>query len=263
MIRRLWDAYRVEVTKAVRQRVALLGPVLVVAVVLVMPRMHPIAQDGHGDYGFIGYATTSVVNVLGLFLLLVFCAPQIAGEVQSGAVRTLLVRPLFRVDFYLAKLAVSMTYALVLLAAASLCAWGVAWRLGDLTGVTVGGELLYTHGEMLSAYGVAAATALAPLAATVAFALLVSTLARSAAAATAAAIAVWLAVDLVKYPLGVSAGVFSTYLETPWQVFLDRAQGVPATWWQTNVVGLGVSLASFAVFTLAGAAVFRRRNLRL
>jgi ABC-2 type transport system permease protein len=263
MIRRLWDAYWVEVMKALRQRATLLGPGLVVAVVLVMPRVHPLARDGQGDYAFIGYATTSVLNLLGLFLLLVFCAPQIAGEIQTGAIRTVLVRPILRRDFYLAKLAAGLTYAVALMLAVAACAWGVAWRAGDLTGVTAGGQLLYSNAEMAGMYAAGMLGAVVPLGAAVAFALLISAMARGAGTAVGAAIAIWLAVDLVKYPLGVSPWVFSTYVETPWRVFMDRAEGVPAAWWPTAGAGLAVCAVSFLLLAGAGLAVFGKRNLRL
>jgi ABC-2 type transport system permease protein len=262
-LRRVMRALRVELLKAAHTKTAVVGPLLLILVVLSLPRVHGLEADGRSDYGFIAYATQLALNLVGLFLVLMFTASLIASETGSGSVRTVLVRPIRRGEFMAAKFLTGAAYAAAILAAAALPAWILAAAFGDLSGVSYGGEMLHTNLEMLQAYALGALAALLPLLAAVAYGLMMSTIAAGAGRAMAAAVGIWLVVDAIKYPLGIDAFLFTSYMEAPWRVFSDRADGLAAEWWNSLRWCAATSVAWTIAFLGVSHAVFVRRDLRL
>ncbi|MFO7976743.1 MAG: ABC transporter permease subunit [Candidatus Hydrogenedentota bacterium] len=262
MMYRIWNAYLVELQKAIRMRVTWVGPSLVVAAVLGTMLQSPVQQDGVSDYRFVFDATTIALDMLGLFLIVIFCSGLIASELSRGTIRTVLVKPLRRNEFLLAKFLWGVSFATILLVLAGGTSWALALVFGEMHGVEYGGEMLYTGAGMAGTYIAAAAFALFPMLALVAYALLISTLNRSHAAATAWAVGLWLLLDIVKNPLGIQPFVFTTYLET-WQVFAQRADGFPELGWlpaQPSWIFL-VSAVWTIVFVGGAAVVLQRRSL--
>lgn len=262
MIRRILNAYYVELQKAARLRVTYVGPMLVAGAVLATLLQTPLDRDGVSDYRFVYDATTIALDMLGLLLVVIFCSGLIASELGRGTIRTVLVRPLRRFEFLLAKLLMGLTFGTVLLALAGTASWGLALIFGEVHGVEYGGESLYSGTGMAGTYIAAAAFSLFPLLALVAYALLMSTLNRSAAAAIGWSIGIWLLLDMVKNPLGIQPFVFSTYLE-PWQVFAQRCDGFPEMGWMPEdaLLLVLVSVVWTAGLVAAAAAVLQRRSL--
>ena len=259
--RRILNAYRVELLKAFHRKFSYAGPLLILIVVAATLRVHPMIRDGAGDYSFIAYATPMALNLLGFLILLVYCAALVSSELGSGTICLILVRPLRRFEFVLAKLLLAMTYAVLLAATAALSSWLAVLALGDLGGVTYGGEVMYTGMEMIEIYLIGAALALLPLFAAAAYAVMISCLTRSTGAAIGSAVGIWIVADIVKHPLGVAPFLFSTYLETPWQVFVGRCDGLDPQWFPGAVYVIASSLVSLIVFTAVAILALSRRNL--
>jgi ABC-type transport system involved in multi-copper enzyme maturation permease subunit len=263
MMRRIWNAYMVELIKASRLRVTLAGPVLVVASVCATALRIPIARDGLSDYRFVFEATTLSLDLLGLLLIVIFCTGLISSEMSRGTIRLVLVRPLRRFEFLCAKFLLGTTFALLLLVLAGATSWGLVLAFGEAHGVEYGGETIYTGAGMAGAYAAAAAFNALPLLAVVAYALLISTLNRSSVAAIGWSVGIWLLVDMIKYPLNIAPFIFSTYLEGPWQTFARRCDGFKevgllpdASYWI-----LAVSLLWTIALVAAAAGILQRRSL--
>ncbi|HEO72639.1 MAG TPA: hypothetical protein ENN80_15385 [Candidatus Hydrogenedentes bacterium] len=261
MIRRIWTAYRVELAKVLRLKATYLGPALVAACVFGALLVRPVARDGASDYGFIAYATQVGQGLLGLLLLLAYSAGLISAELSSGTIRLALVRPVRRWEWLAAKLFLGITYAVALTASAGVTSWLIALVLGDIAGVSYGGEVVFTAQSMLYSYLLGAVLSLAPLSATVAYGVLFSTCTRNTGAATAAAIGIWVAVDTVKHQIGLGPYLFTTYLEMPWRVFAAHSEVLDASWNPDAKYCLLTSLVSFVAFALVAARVLARRNL--
>lgn len=261
MIGRIWLLYRIEVFKASRRRQPYVGPLLLTVLVLLSPLIRPIARDGLHDYGFIAYITPVALNFLGFIMLLTFASTLVVSETARGSVRAILLRPVRREEFILAKLLLGFSYAALLTAVVGVCAWAVAWFRGDLMGVHVGGELVFTTGEMWKSYLAGALLSLLPQWAGVSMAVLFSTLARSTSMAISLSLGSWILVDLAKYPLGIAPIIFTTYLEAPWRVFSGQCDALAQPWMPMAAWCAATSGLLIVVPAAVAIIVFKRRNL--
>lgn len=258
---RIGVAYQVELSKALRQRITYLGPVLVLCVILLALIIHPIHRDGVSDYDFIAFATPLALNFLGFVLVLVFGATQISGEMSSGTIRTVLVRPILRHEYGLAKFLVVFTYALALTATAAAASWVLVLAAGDMAGISYGGEIIYTDRDMRHTYLVGLAMNLLPQLAAAAFALMISTFTRSTGAAVAMALGLWIMTDIAKHPLNVAPYLFTSYTETSWLVFQERCDALSTAMFPTAYYWLAAtSVVTAAVCMAIAIAVLQRRN---
>lgn len=261
MMGRILILFWVEWNRAARSWQTYLGPVAVLIAVVAALWVYPVARDGHGDYNYLAYALPASLNLLGFMLTLLFSATLISSDLASGALRLVLTRPVRRIELLLAKLLLAFAYALSLGGIAALAAWFIAASFGDLQGVYYGGELLFTATAMARSYGIAVLLSLVPQCAGAAMGLFFSVCTRSQLGAISLALAAWFTLDLAKYPLGVEAYMFTSYLETPWSVFSMRAEGMAEAWFPSAAYGLGTSLLAIVLFTSFAALLFRVRDL--
>ncbi len=261
MMPRVLNAYRIELIKALRSRATFVGPALLLLLMAGALFVHPVVRDEKSDYDFIAYAVPSAINVLGILLILSHSAASVSGELSSGTIRLVLVRPLRRGEFILAKSLAGFSYAALITALAASSAWTAAWVLGDLTGVRFGGDVLYTDRDMRVAFLIATGLNLPPQFAAVAYAVFVSTCIRNPASAVIVAIGTWILVDAVKYPLGIAPYVFSSYLDSSWQPFSERCMGIESEFSRTALYGIGVSIVSMTLFLAGAVMVLSRKDL--
>ncbi len=260
MLGRIWTAYTVEIWKAIRRRQTYTGPALLLALLVVAPFVQGVTHDGRGDYGYIAYVTSLALGLLGVVLLLIYCAGLVSQEMGGGSIRAVLVRPLRRHEYLAAKLMAGCTYALLLAAIVVFGSWGMAYALGDLIGVNFGGELLFSSDQMLIAYLLGSVLAPAPLFAAAAYGVMVSTFTRKPVFAIVIAVGAWVTADIVKHPLGIDRFVFSSYLESPWQVFINRCDGMDVGWFPMAWQCLGISAIYGVAFTAVAILVLHLRN---
>lgn len=263
MIGRITAIFLVELSKAVRLKFTYIGPLLVVLVVLCVPLMDKIERDDISDYGFIAKATPMAVNLVGLLILLVYCAGLMASELNSGSIQMALIRPIRRHEFFLAKLLLGMTYAVLLTVLAAATSWLLVLVFGDASGVSFGGEVQVTSSQMAGTYVIALLLDLFPQFAAVAFALMISTLTTSPSAAIGTTIGIWVSLDAIKYSIQIDRLLFSSYLEMPWQVFADYCDALDASWFPEAYWLVGTSVLTFTICVAVAIFSLSRRNLCL
>lgn len=260
MIRRILAGYSVEFANAIRLRATYVGPALVALTVLLLTFQYPITRDSVSDFGFVAVAMPTALDLVGVFVLLVYCSMLISVDVGSGLIRLVLVRPMRRREYYASKLLMGWTFALVLMALALVLSLAVAMATGELSGIYYGDTVIYTSAEMRNALLIALALNVLPLFATVNFALFMSTISRSRTIALAMALVVWVGLDLVKQPLQIEPYFFSTYLEHSWDVFVDRCNALPAEWSTTAPMAAAVSGAWIVGLSAASLLVLSNRD---
>ncbi len=262
MLRRIWIAYKLELAKAIRLKFSYAGPLLVILAVVATAVVNAPDKDGLNDYGYVAHATGIALDMLGLVLVLTYCAGLVSSELGAGTIRTVLVRPIRRTEFLAAKVLLGMTYAVLITATAAVFSWGVALVFGDLSGVSYGGEVIYTAGRMRNAYLMGMLLMLAPLFAAVNYAIMISTVTRNTAAAIGSALGIWIALDIVKHPLGIAPYLFTSYFETPWAVFTGYCDVLEVSWFPDARNCLLASAVSTGVFAAVASYVITNRNLQ-
>lgn len=260
MIRRIYIVYMVECAKAVRTKSTWIGPILITLMVALSPLVQPIARDDTSDYAFLAAVIPAALNVLGLLLLLTYCATLISSELGSGTVRSVLVRPVRRREFLAAKMLMGMTYGAVLTGCAVTASVVVVYAFGDLTGIRAGGEILYTDSEMRIAFLAAVLVSLVPQSAAAAYAVMISAFTRSTSAAITSAVGIFFLIDALKAPLRIDPLLFSSYSESAWRVFRYRCDGIEAQWFPETAFAIVVALVSVALFYGIALFALSRRN---
>ncbi len=267
MIARILNAYYVEITKAARLKATYVGPVLVVVLVAASPLLEPLSGGGDGGYvargyDFIAFVAPMTLNVLGLTIVVVYSSGLIASEISAGTLRMVFVRPIRRREFLAAKLLWGMTYAMGLTALTTGCVWGVACVFGGLSGIERGGEIIYADSAMRLAYAWALLLSALPLLAASAYGIFISVCLGSATSGATVALGLGILLEMLKYRLGIDAFVFTSYLDSVWEVFASRCDGFDAGWSPIAESSAAVSLASVALFSQLAAFVLNRRNIR-
>ena len=258
---RILSAYQSEIDKALRNTLPYIGAVLMLAMIGVAALVRPLAVDSESDYDFLAFAVQMSLNVLGFLIVLLFSSSLVSPELASGSIRMMLVRPLRRTEFVAAKILAGMTYAVVLNLLVLGAAWLVAAWWGELIGVYYGAELLHGDQAMAGAYAAAAGLALLPQFAGVALGVCLSACTKNTAAAIGGAIGIWGLLDAIKYPLHIEQFVFTTYLERPWMLFSDMANGIAVDWTPVVIHAVVVSLVTWAVFSALAAMLVSRKDL--
>jgi len=261
VIARILRVFRCECSKAFRRPSTYAGPFVVLVIVLTVT----LARYGESaplSYAHIADASSAALNLGGLALAIAFGAMLVSPEVQSGTIRLLLVRPATRLDVLLGKYLLGLAHVFMMLAMAYVAAWAVVAVLGDLAGVTRGGTIIYTQRDMRMSFLLGAGLSILPLATATAFALLVSVIVRSGAGAVITALALWLVADVVKYPLGIEAAVFTTYVETPLRLFSQRANGLEGVWTPEVYYAAGVCSVTLVACLAAAGVIFQRKVFR-
>jgi ABC-2 type transport system permease protein len=238
---------------------------------LISLALYLARSDPHGGEGplFLEQVTNNgmFVTLAALSALISFLLPMaaamvagymIAGEAELGTLRIVLLRPVRRGGFLLAKWAMAMVYlgaGFVLMLAGGLLFGGLFFGLHPMvtmSGTTVG----VWHGLgliLLSClYGLAAMSCI------VSMALLFSTLTDSSLTALIGTIVIYIVLTVLiafSYFDWLRPWVFPTYLLDFSNFFRDPI------YWRPILKGLGVFAAWTFVLTLAAYLVFRRKDV--
>ena len=198
-----------------------------------------------------GYLNSRLFSTVLPVMLLVFGigvgARAVGGAEESGTMEVVLAHPVTRARLLVERYVATVVLVLALAGVAMVCLLVLAPTVGLLDGVRIG--------RLLGASS--AATALALLHATLAFAVGCLTGRRGLAVAVAGAVAVggYVLQGLIAATDAVEAARFVT----PWHWYLEHNLLVAAPGAQAIVV----PLASSAVLVLVGRTVFLQRDLRL
>jgi len=262
MIRRILNAYSIELTSAFRMKSTYLGPVLLVIIILLTPFAYPIQEDADSDYDFLAYVLPLAINVFGLFMVLIYSATLISTDLHNGSIRMTLTQPLRRREYWAAKFLHGISYVMALNLVALGTAFGLVKLLGDFSGVYFADELLYSDREMIQLLLTTIGLTLLPQFAVVSYALFFSTATRNPTTAIVLSVGSWLGLEAMKFPLQISEFVYSSYAEAPWTVFSDRCSAfTESSFYPQAYYGVGVSMIYMLVFASVSSFILSRRNL--
>lgn len=260
-LKRIAVAFQVECLKQARLSVLLAGPLFMAVAVLAVSLRYPMDASTSIRHQYLADSLPLVINLLGFALMLLFASNQIAGERAQGTLRQLLLRPIGRLEWLAAKYLTTLAYGLWLISVTTLVAVARAALGGPLSGIAFGGEVLFTESDMVVSLLLGLLLGFLPAAAGAAVALAASTYARTTASAMGIVLGGWLALDVVKYPLGIDRYVVTTYLDSGWRVFASRCEGYDLSWSPHAEWAVGVSAVTSAVALLLAAWRMRSMNV--
>jgi ABC-2 type transport system permease protein len=268
-----WGALRREWIKLLFQRRSYLiwgGAVAIpflIALAFYLTRHNP--ESGGGGPPFVQRITSNgmFVTLAALFLLIGFLLPlaaamvagyMIAGEAELGTLRIVLLRPVRRGSFVLAKWTIAMAYlgvGFLLMFASGLLFGGIFFGLHPLvtfSGTTVG----VAHG--LGLISLSMLYGLAAMACIVSMALFFSTLTDSSLTALIGTIVIYIVITVLiqfSYFDWLKPWVFPDYLQDFTDFFRDPI------YWRPILRGLGVFALWSVVPTFGAYLVFRRKDV--
>ncbi|HTX69671.1 MAG TPA: ABC transporter permease subunit [Thermoleophilia bacterium] len=268
-----WGALRREWIKLLFQRRSYLiwgGAVLIpflIALAFYLTRNNP--ESGGGGPPFVERITSNgmFVTLAALFFLITFLLPMaaamvagymIAGEAELGTLRIVLLRPVRRGSFLLAKWTIAMAYlafGFLLMLASGLLFGGIFFGLHPM--ITFSGSTVsVAHGLGLIVlsmlYGLAA------MACIVSMALLFSALTDSSLTALIGTIVIYIVITVLiqfSYFEWLRPWVFPTYLQEFTNLFRDPI------YWRPVLKGLRVFALWSGVLTFVAYLVFRRKDV--
>jgi ABC-type transport system involved in multi-copper enzyme maturation permease subunit len=212
-------------------------------------------------WGYLAFSMEVVSTDLVPIFVVVFSAMLLAEETGTGTIRAAVAAPVHRWELFLAKAAVGLGYTAALSGAAVVFSLGLAkvhygfGPIGDSYGV------VYSRATTLREFLLGYALSWLPLGALAMYGLLISTIVRTAGAAVAVGISTLFVIDFTKHLVGLDPYIFTRYIEYPWILLQQLAQGMDYRWrpeaWRLVALCGGSALVAFA----GGLLVFVREDL--
>ncbi len=196
----------------------------------------------------------------------IFAAISVAAETSRGTLRTVLVRPVTRTQFLIAKFLSAVLYLVLLVATNALVAIIVAQKYPLNESLDASLEVPPLWSQLLIC-GSGLALSLIPQLATVAFGFMISIIVASGGTAVGMALGLYLTVTAAKQFISIggyelSQFVFSTYFDLPLKIADAKISGMYETWLQERMLYmLSTSLVALAVFLAVSFWLFLRRDL--
>ena len=252
-----------ELAKAVRRKLPWFGLAMMG---FLCGLIHAVAEQlsaaaSSNGWGYLAFSMQLVFTDLGLIFILVFSGMLLAEETGTGTIRAALAAPVHRWELYLAKAIAGLLYMLTLWMAALLLSVALAKTrygfgpVGDSFGV------VYDRPAMVRAFLTGSGLSLVPLCSLVLYGLFISTVVRSAGAAGAVCISSIYLVDFTKHLIHLDAWIFTKYINYPWVVLQQAAQGVDFQWQTEAWRSVALCGAYCVLMFVGGLTIFVREDL--
>jgi ABC-type transport system involved in multi-copper enzyme maturation permease subunit len=182
-----------------------------------------------------------------VFVLLVVGAMAFSGEFALGTARTVLVLPVRRRDWWLAKLATLVLLAWALLALLALLGAALVAATSGWTDVVREGLVLRPRAEYWRDLLLGLALTAVQLLPLCAFALLVGQFFTNSGAAVGVAVLLGMVLESAGGLLAAGRYLFLFHLHRPLALLEQLGKGLPFTWEEPLRLGLAVAVAWFVV----------------
>ena len=255
---------RNEIAKTIRCKLPYLG-VVAVAVVCVLTFVFTKNLPGGSSlngWAFVGFTMQAGFADVGLIFLAIFSSLLISEENGSGTLRTILPLPIYRREFYLAKVLMGLIYMVALYVTALIVSSGLAMARYHFGPIEDSAGMIYSKRETLINFLAAFFLSWLPGSAAVLFGILLSSIARKGGQTVGVAVGLIILIEAVKHVAGIDRYVFTSYMGSSWLVFHELAQGVSYEWFPEIWKMITVPLISVVVFFTAGWVIFCRRDIQ-
>jgi ABC-type transport system involved in multi-copper enzyme maturation permease subunit len=276
MFKRVLTLAGVELYKFSKQKYSylLIGFVVInAALVGIGSRIFPAiisAMRGSGGPLFDGYTFASIIASgtfssagAGTIAMLAFSGSLVAAETDSGTLKNILVRPVKRHEFILAKAAALFVYCLVIVlitAAASVLAAAVFYGMGDLA-IQETGEVYRTRAEMLLNMGVSYLMDLFSIYTVGCMGLFISVAINNAGWAVITSLVVYFPVMFLKNFESCSPWIFTAYMDMGQSILREMAVVKSKAWAPDIYSFFAVNVLTALVFLSVSLFLFRRKEV--
>lgn len=253
---------RNELTKAVRCKLPYFGffTASLICVLTYIVTKEANTENLNG-WGFVSLSMQLVFTDIGLIFIAIFSAMLISEETGFGTARTILSTPIFRWEYYLAKVITGLLYTFVMLITTlvvSICLGMLNYKFGDVVD-SMG--TIYGQKEVVRNFAFALFLGGIPLASVVTYGVFISTIVRKSGQAVAITIGTIYLIDFTKHIIGIDSYIFTKYIGFSWRVFSQLAQGVDYQWspevWKMITMSGIYCFITFA----AGLVIFAKHDL--
>jgi len=272
----VWTLTKAEIYKLSRQKFSyLLIAFLIFNGVLVGigSKIFPAilsAMGGGGGAAFDGYTFASIIASgtfssagAGTIAMLAFSGTLVASETDSGTLKNILVRPVRRHEFILAKALSLLFYCLLIVvvtAVLSMAAGAIFYGMGDIS-IQETGEVYRTRGDMLFNMGVSYAMDLLSIYTVGCMGLLLSVIINNAGWAVITALVAYFPVMFLKNFDFFSGWVFPAYMDLGQNILREMVAVKSKTWTPDIYSFLAVNLITVAVFLALALLIFRKKEV--
>ena len=214
-------------------------------------------------YSAAAYVSTGTVGTwgVGLVLIVILGASTVAGEAGSGTLKSVLTRPVTRIDFVASKMAflfiavASLVLATLIL---GLILGGAFYGLGNV------GErnyVIHSRIDMLSNMIYAYGLLVLPLFAISTVALFFSVVIKGVGGAIGASLGAYFVLNLLRGFPRLGDYTINTYINYPLEMVGGMAVGLPPVWSPWLYKCLAASLAYIVAFGGASVLIFHRKDI--
>lgn len=236
----------------------------------IFPAIISAMRGGGGGALFDGYTFASIIASgtfssagAGTIAMLAFSGSLVAAETDSGTLKNVLVRPVKRHEFILAKAAALFVYCLVIVlitAALSAAAGAIFYGMGDLV-IPETGEIYRTRPEMLLNMGVSYLMDLVSIYTVGCMGLLISVAINNAGWAVITALVVYFPVMFLKNFESVSGWIFTGYMDLGQSILREMAVVKSKAWAPDIYSFFAVNILTVIVFLSVSLFLFRRKEV--
>jgi len=276
MLDRILRLTKAELYKLSRQKFSFLLVLFVIfnaVLVGIGSRIFPAimsAMGGGGGALFDGYTFASVIETgtfssagAGTIAMLAFSGSMVASETDSGTIKNILVRPIRRHEFILAKALALFIYCLllvVLMTALSMAAGALIYGMGDIS-IAETGEVFRTRGEMLRNMCISSTMDIFSIYAVACLGLLVSVMIKNSGWAVITALVLYFPIMFLKNFEVFSPWVFTAYMDLGQNILREMVVVKSRTWLPELYTFFAVNIATVFVFLAASILIFSKKEI--
>jgi len=219
------------------------------------------SRPGAGYY-FLLTSTQTAISFLGTIFILIFGALLVSSETSGGTLQMILVNPVSRLEFLVAKLTTGWFFSILLalsMVLPALVIGGIKFGYGNYAEE---GLTLFTQSQIFTAILLCFLLLSIVLLAFVSYSLLISVLMPNIGYSIGLSVGSILFLDLLKDRLKISPFLFQSYVETPFELVKSLTEGFAIAWKPDIYLCIGVPFAWSVVCFVAAFLVFSRKDYK-
>ena len=273
----LWSLARMELYKISRQKYSYFLVLFVIfnaGLVGIGSRVFPAimsAMRGEGGGSFDGYTFASIIASgtfssagAGTLAMLAFSGSMIASETDSGTLKNILVRPVRRGQFVLAKAAALFVYCLAIVmvtAVLSIIAGSFFYGMGNLA-IQETGEVFRTRAEMFGNLGISYLMDLFSIYTVGCLGLFLSVLINNTGWAVITSLVLYFPIMFLKNFETFSPWIFTAYMDKGQNILRGMAILPSATWAPDIYYFFAVTVPTIAILLGLSLFFFNKKEIQ-